>query len=86
MYVSATSRTEVHYDVSPSLITVRIANTLDEILDLDFDDCRLVINDELYGDCGPDSIYGKEIVTIAQIPVNINLGQNDFSISLGYHN
>ena len=84
MYVTATSRTGVHYDVSPSLITVRIANTLDEILDLDFDDCRLVINDELYGDCGPDSIYGKEIVTIAQIPVNINLGQNDFSISLGY--
>ena len=83
MYVTATSRTGVHYDASPSLITVRIANTLDEILDLDFDDCRLVINDELWR-LRSDSIYGKEIVTIAQIPVNINSGQNDFSISLGY--
>ena len=83
LYVSATSRTGVHYDESPSLITVRLANTLDETLDLAFGDCQVVINDELYGDCGPNSIYGKEIVTIAQIPVDIKLGQNDFSISLG---
>ena len=83
LYVAATSRTGVHYDESPSLITVRLANTLDETLDLAFGDCQVVINDELYGDCGPNSIYGKEIVTIAQIPVDIKLGQNDFSISLG---
>ena len=83
LIVTATSRTDTHYDSTPSLITVRLLNTLENSIDLDFGECKLIFNDELLDKCGPANINGNEIVTIAQIPINIESGQNNFYISLG---
>lgn len=83
MTVIATARDGVHAEASPSILTVRIANTLKESIDLNFENCALVINSELHGDCGPDSLRGMEIVTIAQIPVELSSGENTYSVSIG---
>ncbi|MGB0488579.1 MAG: winged helix-turn-helix transcriptional regulator [Candidatus Poseidoniaceae archaeon] len=83
MTVIATARDGVHAEASPSILTVRIANTLKESIDLNFENCALVINSELHGDCGPDSLRGMEVVTIAQIPVELSSGENTYSVSIG---
>ena len=83
MEVVATSRTGIHFESSPSLITVRLVNTQSEIIDLNFGECKLIINEVLFGECGPRLIGGKEILTVAQIPIKINAGENRVSVSLG---
>lgn len=83
MTVIATARDGVHAEASPSILTVRLANTLNENMDLDFQNCALVINSELHGDCGPTSLRGMEVVTIAQIPVELSAGENTYSVSIG---
>ena len=83
MEVVATSRTGIHFESSPSLITVRLVNTQSEIIDLNFGECKLIINEVLFGECGPRIIGGKEILTVAQIPIKINAGENRVSVSLG---
>ena len=83
MTVIATARDGVHAEASPSILTVRIANTLKESMNLNFENCALVINSELHGDCGPDSLRGMEVVTIAQIPVELSSGENTYSVSIG---
>ena len=80
------ARDGVHSESAPSILTVHLQNNHQDEFDLNFQDCALVINDELHGECGPDSIKGFEIVTIAQIPVEIKFGQNSFNISLGDNN
>ena len=83
MTVVGTARDGVHAEGAPSILTVRLANTINENIDLDFQNCALVINSELHGDCGPNSLRGMEIVTIAQIPVELSAGENTYSISIG---
>ena len=83
MTVIATARDGVHAEASPSILTVRLTNTLTEKIDLDFQNCGLVINNELHGDCGPESLRGLEAVTIAQIPVELSAGENTYSVSIG---
>ena len=83
MTVIASARDGVHAEASPSILTVRLTNTLEEKIDLDFQNCGLVINSELHGDCGPESLRGMEVVTIAQIPVELSAGENTYSVSIG---
>ena len=83
MTVIASARGGVHAEASPSILTVRLTNTLEEKIDLDFQNCGLVINSELHGDCGPESLRGMEVVTIAQIPVELSAGENTYSVSIG---
>jgi len=83
MTVIGTARDGVHVEGAPSILTVRLVNTINENIDLDFQNCALVINSELHGDCGPNSLRGMEIVTIAQIPVELSAGENTYSISIG---
>ncbi len=83
MTVIASARDGVHAEASPSILTVRLANTLNENIDLDFQNCALVINSKLHGDCGPSILRGMEIVTIAQIPVVLSAGENTYSVSIG---
>ena len=83
MTIIATARDGVHAEASPSILTVRLANTLNENMELDFQNCALVINSELHGDCGPTSLRGMEVVTIAQIPVELIAGENTYSVSIG---
>ena len=83
MIVVASARDGVHAESSPSLITVRLKNTAPEEISLDFHDCAVIINLELYGQCGPEKLRANEIVTISQIPFMPNEGQNEFTISLG---
>ncbi|MGB2451753.1 MAG: winged helix-turn-helix transcriptional regulator [Candidatus Poseidoniaceae archaeon] len=83
MTLTASSRDGVHAEASPSILTVRLANTLNEKIDLELQNCALVINSKLQGDCGPNSLRGLEVVTIAQIPVDLSAGENTFSVSIG---
>ena len=52
-------------------------------MELDFQNCALVINSELHGDCGPTSLRGMEVVTIAQILIELSAGENTYSVSIG---
>ena len=81
--VIVTARDGVHAEASPSIITARIHNSLAQEMLLDFGDCRLTINSQLYDSCGPASLSANEIVTIAQIPVSLESGENSISIALG---
>ena len=83
MVVIASARNGVHAEASPSILTVRLANTLNERMDLDFQECALIFNSELVGNCGPESLRGMEVVTIAQIPINPRVGENTYTVSLG---
>ena len=79
----ATARDGVHAEASPSIITARLHNTLPVEIDLDLEGCKLSFNSQLIGNCGPDSLKGHQIVTIAQIPVSLDAGLNEFSMALG---
>ncbi|MBT5184771.1 MAG: helix-turn-helix domain-containing protein [Euryarchaeota archaeon] len=81
--VTVTARDGVHAEASPSIITARLHNTLDQEMPLDFGNCKLSINSQLFGMCGPSSLSANQIVTIAQIPISIESGENLISISLG---
>ena len=83
MTVIASARDGVHAEGAPSILTVRLTNTHNERVNLDFQDCSLVINNVLLGDCGPDSLRGMEVVTIAQIPIELTSGENTYSVSIG---
>ena len=83
MEVIATARDGVHAESSPSILSIRLHNSLSEQMDLDFGDCRLAINSELFSQCGPSLLSGHEVVTIAQIPYMLSFGENTFTVSLG---
>jgi DNA-binding MarR family transcriptional regulator len=50
---------------------------------LDLEGCKLSLNSQLIGECGPSALEGHQIVTIAQIAVPLDSGLNEFSMSLG---
>ena len=83
MVVTATARDGVHTESSPSIISVRLHNTLDEEIQLDLGECRIVVNNDLYNSCGPYNLAQNEVVTIDQFPVIPTYGDNDFTVSLG---
>ena len=79
----ATARDGNHAEGSPSIITARLHNTLPVDIDLDLEGCKLSLNSQLIGECGPSALEGHQIVTIAQIAVPLDSGLNEFSMSLG---
>ena len=81
--VIATARDGIHAEASPSIITIRLHNTLATDVDLDLEGCKISINTQLIGSCGPDVLAGYEIITIAQIPVSLESGLNEFDLALG---
>ena len=83
MNVIATARDGIHAESSPSVISVRLHNTASEDIQLNFEECRLVINSELFGECGPSTLSANEIVTIAQVPFMLESGTNVFDVALG---
>ena len=83
MSVITTSREGVYSEAEPIIISIRLHNSLNEDVALDFGDCRLVINSELFGGCGPNNLMANQIVTIAQIPYLLDSGINEFTVSIG---
>ena len=83
MIVTPTARDGIHAESSPSIISIRLHNTLEEDVQLNMGDCRIVINNELFESCGPDSLRTGEVVTVDQVPVMLDSGENQFTISLG---
>ena len=79
----ATARNGIHAESSPSIITARLHNTLPVDVSLEFEGCNIAFNSELIGDCGPSMLAGHEIVTIAQLPVSLVSGLNEFNMALG---
>jgi len=79
----ATARDGIHAQASPSIITARLHNTLPVDIDLDLEGCKLSLNSQLIGDCGPSTLKGHQIVTVTQIAVPLDSGLNEFSMSLG---
>ena len=83
MDVLVTSRTGAHSENSPSIVTVRLQNTLNQEINTEFGECKIEINSVLFGSCGPSSISSKEIVTVEQIPIDLVSGNNEIVVSLG---
>ena len=83
MSVITTSREGVYSEAEPIIISIRLHNSLNEDVALDFGECRLVINSELFGECGPNDLMANQIVTIAQIPYLLDSGINEFTVSIG---
>ena len=81
--VIQTARDGVHKTNSPSMLTVRLYNSNSEPIILEQGDCKLNVNSELIGDCGPSELEAYEIVTIKQFTIVPELGNNHFNISLG---
>ena len=78
-----TSRDGVLTDASPSIVTLRLHNNLNEEIALNFGDCKLVINSQLRDSCGPDKLSSNEILTISQYPVILDAGEYLISATLG---
>ena len=78
-----TARDGQHAEASPSIVTLRLHNTLDEEMITNFGNCKIVFNELLLGPCGPSSLSAYEIITIAQFPLMLNVGQNTISVALG---
>ena len=83
MDVLVTSRTGAHSENSPSIVTVRLQNTLNQEINTEFGECKIEINSVLFGSCGPSSMSSKEIVTVEQIPIDLVSGNNEIVVSLG---
>ena len=83
MDVLVTSRTGAHSENSPSIVTVRLQNTLSQEINTEFGECKIEINSVLFGSCGPSSMSSKEIVTVEQIPIDLVSGNNEIVVSLG---
>ena len=83
MSIITTSREGVYSEAEPIIISIRLHNSLNEDVALDFGECRLVINSELFGECGPNDLMANQIVTIAQIPYLLDSGINEFTVSIG---
>ena len=83
MSVVTTAREGVYSEEEPSIISIRLHNSLNENIALDFGECRLIINSELFDECGPNNLLANQIVTIAQIPFLLDSGINEFTVSIG---
>ena len=79
----ATARDGVHAESSPSILSVRLHNTMDYDIELNFGDCKVVVNDDLLDPCGTENLRAHEIITISQVVIELNQGMNLFDISLG---
>ena len=83
MSAVTTAREGVYSEEEPSIISIRLHNSLNENIALDFGECRLIINSELFDECGPNNLLANQIVTIAQIPFLLDSGINEFTVSIG---
>jgi len=85
MEVSSNSRTGILYSDSPTIITTRLINSLDESVTVNLDGCLLVIADVLYEECAPGSqtFAPHEIRTISHTPLMLDVGVQNLLISLG---
>jgi DNA-binding MarR family transcriptional regulator len=78
-----TARDGFHAEASPSIVTIRLHNTLSEDVSLAFGNCKISLNEQLLDSCGPSSLSAHEIVTIGQYPFILTEGENTISVSLG---
>ena len=78
-----TSRDGVHAEGAPSILTVRLHNSISESIELGFGSCELIVDDEMMGACGPSSLMANQILTIAQIPIELQEGAQTIQVSLG---
>ena len=81
--VVATAREGVFSEAEPAIISVRLHNSMNEDVALDFGECKLIINSKMLDECGPNNLLANQIVTIAQIPYLLDSGINEFTISIG---
>ena len=84
--VLVTARDGVHIESVPSVLTIRLQNNLPQDVSFDFGDCKVIINSNLYGDCGPKNLLGNQVVTISQTAIIPFEGDNTYSVSLGDSN
>ena len=84
--VLVTARDGIHIESVPSVLTIRLQNNLPQDVSFDFGDCKVMINSNLYGDCGPKNLLGNQVVTIAQTAIIPFEGDNTYSVSLGDSN
>lgn len=78
-----TARDGEHAEASPSIVTLRLHNTLNEEMVTDFGNCKIVLNELLLGPCGPNSLSAHEVITIGQFPLMLSEGENTISVALG---
>ena len=83
MIVTSTARDGIHAESSPSIISVRLHNTNQEEIQLNMGECKIVINSELFDSCGSGILESGEVLTVSQVPVALDNGDNQFEISLG---
>ena len=83
MEVVITARDGAHVESAPSILTVTLQNNLQDKVSFDSGDCKLIINTNLVGDCGPNDFDSNQVVTIAQMAIIPVEGINQYSISLG---
>lgn len=81
--VITTARDGEHAEASPSIVTLRLHNTLSEKMVTDFGDCKIALNGLLLSACGPNSLSAHEVITIGQFPLALSEGQNTISAALG---
>ena len=60
MSVISTAREGVHSEAEPSIISIRLHNSLNEDIALDLGECRLIINSELFDECGPSNLLANQ--------------------------
>ena len=71
MIATTTARDGVHAESSLSILTVRLHNTMDYDIDLNFGDCKVVVNNDLLTPW--NRVRAHEIITIIA-PIELNEG------------
>ena len=79
-----TSRTGVHEVGVPSILSVKIHNTLMDDYVLPMDYCKINIDLKLFDGCeGGFDLSANQIKTLIQTPIIPTLGENSITVSLG---
>ena len=85
MEANYNSRTGIISSDSPTIITLRMVNTLNQNVQVDLQGCLVTIDEVLYQEClpGDASLYPYEIRTISHIPLMLEAGEQTLSVALG---
>ena len=67
----ATARDGVHAESSPSILSVRLHNTMDYDIELNFGDCKVVVNDDLLDPCGTESLREMRLLQSHRSQLNL---------------
>ena len=85
MEANYNSRTGIISSDSPTIITLRMVNTLNQNVQVDLQGCLVTIDEVLYQEClpGDTALYPYEIRTISHIPLMLEAGEQTLSVALG---